>query len=190
MAQRVVARDCIDSTIPVFTIARISKLTLDAFFKEANAACIRCEYLEPQATFLTSRDISSIAPRTSTPIPDHFLYTWLSLYYTLDQIIDFAIAELNGSDVSPTNIGHSGRTCLLLSKNEMNEEATEYLQVRLDFASAVVVLKTVETGCGDVGGQLSTRYPGSDGVLSVSLRGEWAATGRRVDDGALMREDV
>lgn len=58
------------------------------------------------------------------------------------------------------------------------------------FESAVVVLKTVETSCGDVEGQSSTRYPGSDGVLRVSLRGEWATTGRRVDDGALMREDV
>lgn len=59
-----------------------------------------------------------------------------------------------------------------------------------DFESAVVVLKTVETGCGDVEGQLSTRYSGSDGVLRISMRGEWAATGRRVDDGALMGEDV
>jgi len=46
----------------------------------------------------------------------------------------------------------------------------EYVQVRSDFESAVVVLKTVETGCGDVEGQLSTRYSGSDGVLRISMR--------------------
>lgn len=137
--------------------------------------CIRCEYPKPQATFLTSRDISSIAPRTTTPIPDHLLYTWLFLDYTLDQIIDFAIAELNGADFSPTNMvipderTNDDQTCLLLSKNEANEEAMEYVQVRSDFESAVVVFKTVETGCGDVEGQLRTRYSGSDGVLRISV---------------------
>ena len=138
--------------------------------------CIRCEYPKPQATFLTSRDISSIAPRTTTPIPDHLLYVWPFLDYSLDQIFDFAIAELNGSDLSPTNLiilderTNDDQTCLLLSKNEVNEETMEYVQVRSDFESAVVVLKTVETGCGDAEGQLSTRYSGSDGVFRISVR--------------------
>ncbi|THW38446.1 hypothetical protein D6D21_07795, partial [Aureobasidium pullulans] len=91
-------------------------------------------------------------------------------------IIDFAIAEFNGSDLSPINLvilderTNDYQTCLSLLKNEANEEAIEYVQVRSDFESAVVVLKTVETGCGDVGGQLSTRYSGSDGVLRISMR--------------------
>ncbi|THV97065.1 hypothetical protein D6D26_06845, partial [Aureobasidium pullulans] len=119
--------------------------------------------LSPKQLFFTSRDISSLAPRTITPIPDHFLYIWRFLDYTLDQIIDFAIAEFNGSDLSPINLiilderTNDDQTCLSLLKNEANEEAIEYVQ-------------TVETGCGDVEGQLSTRYSGSDGVLRISVR--------------------
>ncbi|THW73082.1 hypothetical protein D6D19_05940, partial [Aureobasidium pullulans] len=118
--------------------------------------------LSPKQLFFTSRDVSSIALRT-TLIPDHFLYTWRFLDYTLDQIIDFAIAEFNGSDLSPINLiilderTNDDQTCLSLLKNEANEEAIEYVQ-------------TVETGCGDVEGQLSTRYSGSDGVLRISVR--------------------
>ncbi|THW79908.1 hypothetical protein D6D17_09916, partial [Aureobasidium pullulans] len=118
--------------------------------------------LSPKQLFFTSRDVSSIALRT-TPIPDHFLYTWPFLDYTLDQIIDFAIAEFNGSDLSPINLiilderTNDDQTCLSLLKNEANEEAMEYEQ-------------TVETGCGDVEGQSSTRYSGSDGVVSISVR--------------------
>lgn len=139
--------------------------------------CIRCEYLEPQATF-------SLHHATYLPSLQellllsliNFLYIWPFLDYTLDQIIDFAIAEFNGSDLSPINLvilderTNDYQTCLSLLKNEANEEAIEYVQVRSDFESAVVVLKTVETGCGDVGGQLSTRYSGSDGVLRISMR--------------------
>ena len=132
--------------------------------------------LSPKQPFLTTRDTSFIALRITTPIPDHLLYVWPFLDYSLDQIFDFAIAELNGSDLSPTNLiilderTNDDQTCLLLSKNEVNEETMEYVQVRSDFESAVVVLKTVETGCGDAEGQLSTRYSGSDGVLRISVR--------------------
>lgn len=139
--------------------------------------CIRCGYLEPQPTF-------SLHHATYLPSLQellllsliNFLYIWPFLDYTLDQIIDFAIAEFNGSDLSPINLvilderTNDYQTCLSLLKNEANEEAIEYVQVRSDFESAVVVLKTVETGCGDVGGQSSTRYSGSDGVLRISMR--------------------
>ncbi|THV71443.1 hypothetical protein D6D28_04432, partial [Aureobasidium pullulans] len=90
--------------------------------------------LSPKQLFFTSRDISSLAPRTITPIPDHFLCIWPFLDYTLDQIIDFAIAELNGSDLSPINLiilderTNDDQTCLSLLKNEANEEAIEYVQ--------------------------------------------------------------
>lgn len=95
--------------------------------------------LSPKQPFLTTRDISFIALRITTPIPDHLLHVWPFLDYSLDQIFDFAIAELNGSDLSPTNLiilderTNDDQTCLLLSKNEVNEETMEYVQVRSDF---------------------------------------------------------
>ncbi|TIA54221.1 hypothetical protein D6C79_01093 [Aureobasidium pullulans] len=131
-------------------------------FDHPSLCCRSNNQIAPSNLFFTSRDVSSIALRT-TPIPDHFLYTWRFLDYTLDQIIDFAIAERNGSDFSPTNMvilderTNDDQTCLSLLKNEANEEAIEYVQ-------------TVETGCGDVEGQLSTRYSGSDGVVRTSMR--------------------
>ncbi|THX00108.1 hypothetical protein D6D13_09730 [Aureobasidium pullulans] len=102
MAQRIVARDCIDSTIPVFAVARIIKQKQMQHVFGANT-------LSPEQPFLTSRDISSLAPRTTTPIPDYLLYVWPFLDCTLDQIIDFAIVEFNGSDISPNQSDHSGR---------------------------------------------------------------------------------
>lgn len=59
---------------------------------------------------------------------------------------------------------------MLLSTNQIGDDERDYVRARSDFESAVLVLKTIEIGCGDVDAQLSTEYAGSDGVLRVSVR--------------------
>ncbi|KEQ60398.1 uncharacterized protein M437DRAFT_77470 [Aureobasidium melanogenum CBS 110374] len=176
MAEDVSARDCIDSTIPVFPVARFPRKVLDRFFKQANAACRRCEYEEPQSTLMLSRDISLIKSRTEAPVDDGLLGTWPFERFSVQQIIDFAIQHLNNTDLSPTkmlvldDITYQSNTCVLLSKNTLTDDPQSYIQVCSDFESSLVVLKTIETGCGDADSQLDTQYPGSDGVLRISVR--------------------
>ncbi|CAD0087201.1 unnamed protein product [Aureobasidium mustum] len=176
MAEGVSARDCIDSTIPVFPVARLPRQVLDRFFEQANAACRRCGYEDPQSTLMSSEDISSINPRTEAPVNDDLLETWPFEGSSVQQIIDFAIQHLNNTDLSPTNmvilddITNRDDTCLLLSKDPFSDDPREYMQIRSDFESAIVALKTIETGCGGADTQLDTQYPGSDGVLRISVR--------------------
>lgn len=194
MTADALARDYIDSTIPVFPVARISKIVrrthsepcadliesvvqvLDRFFGQANAACRRGEYEEPQSTFMTSRDVSSIRPRTEALVDEDLLKDWPWEGSSVQQIIDFALQYLNNTDLSPTNmvvfddITNQDDTCLILSKDPFSNDPRTYVQVRSDFESAVVALKTIETGCGDADTQLDTNYEGSDGVLRISVR--------------------
>ncbi|KAH0445800.1 hypothetical protein KCU90_g144, partial [Aureobasidium melanogenum] len=84
--------------------------------------------------------------------------------------------HLNNTDLSPTNliilddVTIQNDTCLLLWKDPLSDDPWSYVQVRSDFESAIVVLKTIETGCGDTDTQLDTKYEGSDGVLRISVR--------------------
>lgn len=149
---------------------------LDRFFEQANAACRRCEYEEPQSTLMSSRDISLIRPRTEAPVDDDLLKPWPYEGFSTQQIVDFAIQQLNDTDLSPTNMvilddtTNQDDTCLLLSRDPLSDDPQGYVQVRSDLESAVVVLKTIETGCGDADTQLDTKYKGSDGVLRISVR--------------------
>ena len=149
---------------------------LDAFFQEANVACRQCEYEEPQSTLMSSRDVSAIRPRTESPVDDNLLVEWPFEGSSVSQIIDFVIQHLDQTDLSPTNLvilddlTNQNHTCLLLSRNSLSDDPRDYVQVRSDFESAVVALKTIETGCGDADTQLDTNYPGSDGVLRISVR--------------------
>lgn len=149
---------------------------LDRFFGQANAACRRCEYEEPQSTLMTSPDISSFEPRTKAPVDDDMLKDWPFEGFSIQQVIYFAMQHLNDTDLSPTNlvilddITNHDDTCLLLSKDTLSDDPRDYVKVRSDFESAVVVLKTIETACGDADMQLDTQYPGSDGVLRISVR--------------------
>lgn len=123
-----------------------------------------------------SRDISAIKPRTEAPVDDDMLKDWPFEGSSIHQIIDFAMQHLDNADLSPTNvvvlddITNRDDTCLLLSKDTLSDDPRDYVQVRSDFESAVVVGKTIETGCGDADTQLNTQYPGSDGVLRMSVR--------------------
>lgn len=125
---------------------------------------------------MSSRDISSIRPRTEALVDDDLLEAWPFEGFHVQQTIDFAIQHLNNTDLSPTNmivldaITNQDDTCLLLSKDPLSDDTRSYVQVRSDFESAVVVLKTIETGCGDADTQLDTHYPGSDGILRISVR--------------------
>lgn len=125
---------------------------------------------------MTSRDVSSIKSRTEAPVDDNLLRTWPFEGCSAEEIIDFAIQHLDNTDLSPTNLvvldacTNQDNTCLLLSKDSLIDDPQSYIQERSDFESAVVVLKTIETGCGDADSQLDTQYPGSDGVLRISVR--------------------
>lgn len=125
---------------------------------------------------MTSRDVSSIKSRTEAPVDDNLLRTWPFEGCSAEEIIDFAIRHLDNTDLSPTNLvvldacTNQDNTCLLLSKDPLIDDPQSYIQKRSDFESAVVVLKTIETGCGDADSQLDTQYPGSDGVLRISVR--------------------
>lgn len=125
---------------------------------------------------MSSRDISSTKPRTEAPVDDDMLKNWPFEGSSVEQIIDFAIQHLNLTDLSPTNmvvlddITNQDNTCLLVSKDPLSDDMRSYVQVRSDFESAVVALKTIETGCGDADTQLDTQYPDSDGVLRISVR--------------------
>lgn len=66
-------------------------------------------------------------------------------------------------------------TCLLLSFNELDKDPHNYMQVQVDFESAIVVLKTIEIGLGNANSRLSMEYKGSDGVLRISVR-DWMTT--------------
>lgn len=194
------SRDCIDSTIPVFPVARISKevchfpsthcskhfrilfngvalnQTLDTFFSVANAACRACEYEEAQSTLMHSADIAALESRTEPPVAHRLVQNWPFLQFQLSQVIDFALQHLDQTLLSPTNMivlderSNEDSTCLLLSRNELSNDAHSFMQARSDFESAVVTLKTIETGCGGADSQLITDYPGSDGVLRISAR--------------------
>lgn len=125
---------------------------------------------------MSSRDIHSVTPRTEAPVDDDLLKTWPFEGLSGELIIDFAIQHLNNTDLSPTNmivldgITNQDDTCLLLSKDALSDDSQSYVQVRSDFESAVVALRSIETGCGDADSQLDTQYPGSDGVLRISVR--------------------
>ncbi|KEQ91839.1 hypothetical protein AUEXF2481DRAFT_454699 [Aureobasidium subglaciale EXF-2481] len=170
------ARDCVDSTIPVFPIQQIDREVLNAFFEKANALCREYEYPEAQSTLMTSRDITAIRPRTESPVDDGLINDWPFQGLNVEQIMDFVIQHLDQTDLSPTNLvildnrTNQDSTCLLLSRNELSDDPLAYIQVRSDFESAIVVLGTIEIGCGGADVQLSTEYPGSDGVLRVSMR--------------------
>lgn len=194
------SRDCIDSTIPVFPVARISKevsrshsthyskrsrrlsntvalhQTLDTFFSVADAACRACEYDEAQATLMHSTEITALEPRTEPPVKDHLHQNWPFSGFQPSQVIDFALQHLDQTDLSPTNLiilderSNEDSTCLLLSQNELSDDAHDFMKVRSDFESAVIALKTIETGCGVADSQLWTGYPGSDGVLRISVQ--------------------
>jgi len=58
-------------------------------------------------------------------------------------------------------------TCLLLMLNRLTGGLHDFVHIRADFDSANVVLKTIESGCGDADSQLSTGYAASDGVLRI-----------------------
>jgi len=123
-----------------------------------------------------SDDITVLEPRTEPPVEDRFLQQWPFLGFQPSQVVDFALRRLHQTDLSPTNIiilderSNEDSTCLLLSWNELSDDAHDFVQTRSDFQSAIVTLKTIETGCGDADGQLSTNYPGSDEVLRISVR--------------------
>jgi hypothetical protein len=155
----------------------LSQQCLDNFFSQANAACRSCEYEDAQSTLMHSDDIAVVKPRTEPPVEDRFLQSWPFLGFSPGQVIDFAQQRLHLSAFSPGNLiilderSNQDATCLLLSRNVFGEHAYDFVQTRADFESAVVALKTVEIGCGDADSQLSTEYPGSDGVLRISMQG-------------------
>ena len=123
-----------------------------------------------------SDDITVLEPKTESPVEDRLLQNWPFLGFQPSQVVDFALRHLHQTDLSPTNMiilderSNEDSTCLLLSRNELIDDAHDFMQTRSDFESAVVTLKTIETGCGDADGQLSTIYPGSDGVLRIAVR--------------------
>ncbi|CAD0107163.1 unnamed protein product [Aureobasidium uvarum] len=142
------ACECIDSSIPVFATALINH----EFFEQSDAACQRCGYSSPQATLVTSKEISAITSETVSPVPSHHVQASPFLGYFSLQIIEFTIERLDGTDLSPTNMiilderTNNDRTCLLLPKDEMRNDTRAYMQVRSDVESSVIALKTVETG--------------------------------------------
>jgi hypothetical protein len=148
---------------------------LNEFFAQANAACRLCEYEEAQSTLMTSGDVALVEPRTEPPVEGRLLLSWPFLGYSPNQIIDFARRRLHRTYLSPTNIvildqrSSEDMTCLLLSRNVLSEDARDFVQRRADFESSVVILKTIETGCGGTE-QLDTNYIGYDGVLRISVR--------------------
>ncbi|KAI5272056.1 hypothetical protein E4T47_04613 [Aureobasidium subglaciale] len=177
------ARDCVDSTIPVFPIQQIDREArmihshlFHLFFEQANALCRECEYPEAQSTLMNFRDITAIRSRTESPVDDDLINDWPFQSSSVEQIMDFVIQHLDQTDLTPTNLvilddrTNRDNTCLLLSRNELSDDPRDYIQVRSDFESAIVVLRTIEIGCGDADTQLSTEYPGSDGVLRISVR--------------------
>ena len=148
---------------------------LNKFFAQANAACRLYEYQEAQSTFMTSGDVALVEPRTKPPVEGRLLLSWPFLGYSLNQIIDFARRRLHRTYLSPTNIivldqrSNEDMTCLLLSRIVSSGDARDFVQTRSDFESSVVVLKTIEAGCGGTA-QLDTDYIGCDGVLRISVR--------------------
>jgi hypothetical protein len=91
------SRDCIDSTIPVFLVARIDNEVystlgahllslgsdnnsqhqcLNKFFTQVNAACRLCEYEEAQSTLMYSEDVALVEARTEPPVQDRLLLHW------------------------------------------------------------------------------------------------------------------
>jgi hypothetical protein len=150
---------------------------LDNFFSQPNEACRLCEYDEAQATLMHSEDIAVIKPGTEPPVEDRFLQSWPFLGFSPSKVIDFAQQNLHLSDLSPENSiilnerSNLDATCLLLSRNVSGEHAHDFVQTRADFESAVITLRTIEIGCGYADSQLSTDYPGYDGVLRISMQG-------------------
>jgi hypothetical protein len=151
---------------------------LDNFFSQANEACRLCEYDEPQSTLMHSDDIAVVKPRTEPPVEDRFLQHWPFLGFSPSQIIDFAQRHLHLSNLSPENFvilderSNQDATCLVLSRNVYGEDAHDFVQTRADFESAVITLRTIEIGCGYADSQLSTDYPGYDGVLRISMESQ------------------
>ena len=158
---------------------------LDDFFEQSNASCIRHEYDEPQSTFMSSRLVSSTTPRTKSPVNKNLLHDWPFERLNVHRILDFAIQHLDNTEFSPTNViimddrTNQDSTCLLLSRNPLSDDPYDYLQVRSDFGSAVVVLRSIEVGCAGADTQFSTNYSGFDGILRISVREHAEATQSR-----------
>jgi hypothetical protein len=154
----------------------LSQQCLDNFFSQASAACRLCEYDEAQSTLMHSDNIAVVKPRTEPSVEDRFLQSWPFLRFSPDQVIDFAQQHLNLSEFSPENLiilderSNQDATCLLLSRNVPGQDAHDFVQMRADFESAVVMLKTIENRCGDADSQLSTDHAGSDGVLRILVQ--------------------
>lgn len=123
-----------------------------------------------------SDDVALVETRTEPPVANRLLLNWPFLGYSSDQVIEFARRRLHQTYLSPTNIiilderSNRDMTCLLLSQDVFSEDARDFVQTRADFESAVVTLKTIETGCGGADCQLDTNYVGYDGVLRISVR--------------------
>ena len=123
-----------------------------------------------------SEDVALVDTRTEPPVANRVLLNWPFLGYSSDQVIEFARRRLHQTYLSPTNMiilderSNQDMTCLLLSQDVLSEDDHDFVQTRADFESAVVTLKTIETGCGGADCQLDTNYIGYDGVLRISVR--------------------
>lgn len=123
-----------------------------------------------------SDQVSLIQARTSSPVDEQLTRHWPFFGFDLSQVIDFTVNNLDQTYLSPTNIivlderSNQDSTCILLSRNPLSDDARDYMEVRADFESSVVTLKTIDTGCGGADSQLYTNYPSFDGVLRMSVR--------------------
>lgn len=123
-----------------------------------------------------SDQVSLIQARTSSPVDEQLTRHWPFNGFALSQVIDFTVNNLDQTYLSPTNLivldqrSNEDSTCILLSRNPLSDDARDYIQMRADFESSVVTLKTIDTGCGGADSQLYTKYPSFDGVLRVSVR--------------------
>ena len=149
---------------------------LNSFFSISDAACRKCEYDEPQSTLMHTDDVNLIQARTTSPVDEQCTRHWPFVGFNTSQVIDFAMQHLDRTDLSPANMvvlderSNEDQTCILLSRNTLSDDGRDYVQVRADFESAVIVLKTIETGCGDGDSQLDMNYAGFDGVLRISVQ--------------------
>ena len=122
---------------------------------------------------MTPDDVALIDTRTDSPVTNRVVLNWPFLGYSSDQVIEFARRRFHQTNLSPTNIINSDErsnqdmTRLLLSQDVLSDDLHDFVQTRADFESAVVALKTIETGCGAADGQLDTNYIGYDGVLRI-----------------------
>ena len=149
---------------------------MNDFFATSDAACRKCEYDEAQSTLMYTDEVNLIEARTTSPVDERFTRHWPFIGFNTSQIIEYAMQHLDRTNLSPTNIvvlderSNEDQTCIVLSQNVLSDDARDYVQVRADFESAVIVLKTIETGCGGADSQLDTNYAGFDGVLRISVQ--------------------